>query len=737
MAIQERLSKEEIVEYLYDYFLNVLHEDPPQAAEDWPLARDVLRLLLALRSIPPQDFKVGPFSKDAAFGYDPEWQTLWMQRAARITLPGQRKDIPVREVDAFYSGKLFTRKCVNAVRTNLSRKWQQATTLPTSNIWRDETFVDDFDKVGPRLPRPMTNIRYRGFVLCCTANNTVWIGIRNSEGAIAAVNNPSFSNKQCAVILRRAASRIAWRSPKERDPLPWFDTKRFGEARCSSPAVCRELAAALLGNSLSTVEGLDVFADGSPLDLPGPVAVSYATLDKASLERAFTSLVMQVLSVEHLVLWATAPIKEVSAVLESALSVPESLQDRPVHLVGREHLLGLLSRAPWVWSKHFGRDVGFQIFRSDDHHLADALGIEPKERDLVIGDAIPKLRSLELWPGTCSHLVGHPGTGKTILLYQLLRDCMPSQVVVTISTSVRPEWLLLESIINGCFLTLRGKVMFVHDGVDAASRHCPEVLEHTAQLRLQLAEKSTGELPGWILTYRTSERESIKNAFGRLFVDEPLFSVTSMDHLSRKHLRAVVHYRLSAKGQSLTDESIDELLERMEFLDTSLRTIAAVIAKYGAAWERAFPTGEDHRSRKSTWMIPASHQHYWSLALTRLSVPEVAIMRLLRCSWDCWGPTTRITDARGYFVSHMTSEGTVEFRTDQFMLALASLIEKTWIKVRKERIYSDCARLACVPATTILAVHFARWIIDNRPPKDFDVGEMTGIMWFAGLSEEV
>ncbi|HEY4360285.1 MAG TPA: hypothetical protein VGN17_04930 [Bryobacteraceae bacterium] len=669
----------------------------------------------------------------AAFGFLPDRQAMWFRRAELAeTLTRDSADL-----DLFYdSGSVVKR---------LRKSW---TTLPDgSDIVRHQPLAELVEHTKVLVWLKLLGVdssllwNSRRAVIVGNHAGVTWLGYRENPGIGTELQKNDEASWR-ANRLQTALQELIL-SPFAPHSVPfaaWQQPAVETAALNAGVGVCRDLL-----NSLGrcAVDGsVDVF---HAKDDPTPAVVGYLeslTPEHVTSVLDAASVVLERVGTHRLILCSVERFEDVAGALRGGRVIAPGLWARSVALVAREQVLALLPSCPWVWSKYFGTELGFHVVRQDAEHLGDALGLTLAERLVVGGPRAAEREAVAAFGALyVTHVVGHPGTGKTVFVFQQLRRAWRRLVVIVIRTSEMVRWDLLDNIARSSLVGLLRageEVVFVLDDAFHALSGRSDVMERTRQVMGALS-RSHGDRPGLVLTYRTADLELMRSAFGQVFASDVLVEWAFLDHPPREFLRAVIRSRL-LDGEQLSDASIEAFLDRLEVVDGTVRALRWVLWRFGTDWERAF---RDSKLPEFMYpeisydddFIPRLSDAYWARAIKQLSVPELVIMRLLRCCREYWAPRIPEKVAREYFTTVLASDPAAGVRAEDFDSAVRGLVRKAWMNRREDDgsplLFSDDVRLRPVFASKALVGDFARWIAAHYPEQLGRV-TLTGALYAAG-----
>lgn len=147
-------------------------------------------------------------------------------------------------------------------------------------------------------------------------------------------------------------------------------------------------------------------------------------------------------------------------------------------VVDEQGLEVVLSREPWIWSKH-DRERSFAVATgADDEHLRKLFLTHDARQLILPGEARwivhSAVRDAQITPGANVLVSGGRGTGRSVALYQLLRRSMAQSVAVFVREELGPEdRILARDVITDLLRREREVVIAVDDaaGQDAAVVH--------------------------------------------------------------------------------------------------------------------------------------------------------------------------------------------------------------------------------------------------------------------------
>lgn len=422
--------------------------------------------------------------------YDAKAYSLWLSSAARRRLLNLADD-PARLF--FHEKKEFA----SHLREFFESLPNEATTLNLTDIF-------DVDREQLRSWSTSTDLPFRGRISLTagTAGTTIKI---ESKDLQPRPNQPRIYNLPSDEIAQ-------WWSQR---PDPSSLAKLVSEAPDAFASLAQDLC-----------EAIETRSGGLPL--PPAVSEKPATDEEFEIIHIFGGvgeLDLGWLAERHhrqlqqenkpvlLVLFTTSPFGAAQAALLQALPTSERRAIVICLIATPTEMEGYLTQAPWIWSKHFAKDMDFSV-------------VDVRDRDAVqrallrspLLDAVPFNADLSMFDGLAksagtaelTEIVGRPGAGKSCAIAASLLS-RASGIAIVLRTGVHTDTFdILPGICKAIDKTRRPVVMVVEDvHTELYGWPVRSTLARVLALRGYFTQR-----PQIIISYWSSEAPEFRRQFG-------------------------------------------------------------------------------------------------------------------------------------------------------------------------------------------------------------------------------
>jgi len=306
------------------------------------------------------------------------------------------------------------------------------------------------------------------------------------------------------------------------------------------------------------------------------------------------------------------PERVAADVLCSALG-PRSVGQLRVGFVGQEAVGDFCFRQPWLWSKWFGRERGFDVVRGDlgfcrwllvpqvvDARMIPLLGgvVHPRVAEVAGGD----------WSGLC--LVGRSGMGKSAGLYHLLGDSGAERLVVVVDAHrSSQDWSLAVSIVESALTNCGSEVVFVLDDAHLGAPGFVALRELYSLFGRWRKEKRK-TVARVLLSFRTPDTSASKESLSSVLSDYGLTEVL-LDGAPREYFSSLAGLWASVGDGGLKGVGVEELVGRAvveglgvrEFLqcltsrrfDAGYESLFGGLLAFGLPWRRGWGRREQRQ----------------------------------------------------------------------------------------------------------------------------------------------
>lgn len=358
---------------------------------------------------------------DAKFGYVTDLRCIWL----RLEKFGEWINGQWKTPYLFYGRDSFCQRLLEAWDDGAYEELL-AGTKEFEQLIGDQRFVAWANKEGVFAPNDrcrLDGIVFSGFE---PRTGIVWIGYRDQAVVPKLLKRRDDPDKEVqawrALLLQEPLTKYRIGPvPDVRAPLPWWDQTAVTDEmlRRDFVPICRDLFG---GNTTTNPDCHQL--ERSTCGIEPPAIIAYgndaapATISeilagaKAPLRNA---------DANTLVLCLPETSDKIQATLNNEAIIKTGYSKVRILVLGLDHLPALLSRAPWVWSKHLGSDATCHIVKNDRQHLERVLfGRELTESERARLVPHPQLRWGKLPRGHVRQIRGLPHGGKTTAAYHLL-----------------------------------------------------------------------------------------------------------------------------------------------------------------------------------------------------------------------------------------------------------------------------------------------------------------------------